>query len=577
MTASTIPISRDTSLHDSAAAVQTGAAVPTAAETDLWIFRDGRKEVSGTAMVRDLACRVTQPNSQSVLDSLIEAGELEAALCDSAAPGAVAAAKLTDALADAVFTGNKNSNLPELVTRIEAPDRISVSAPEGFTYYALHPLDFSKIGDRVPAEPRPCAIIGIRSIGTTLSAMTAAGLRARNGASNRERNRPVSRITVRPTGHPYARTMQFESEQAQWIQEQKSRAAQFLIVDEGPGRSGSTFLSVAEALLNAGVLREAISILGSRQFDPLSLCAEDAAARWRTFRFLATEPSANTRFEGCHYLGGGEWRKWFSGNDESWPESWTQMERLKFLSADRQTFFKFEGMGPMGAEVRERAFALAEAGVSPSVADAGDGFLAYENLQTGHLRRTDINVFMLEHIAKYCAFRVAQVPSEPSDSGELHRMLKFNVQQEFGSQLPVDGEALVSEHPVLVDGRMQPHEWIATTDGRFLKCDAISHGDNHFFPGPCDIAWDVAGTAIEWQLNPDATSFLMDRLRQLSGIDVSRRLRIFTLAYAVFRLGFCKMAMSTVRGSPEECRLLDAYQYYRRTAEQLLGGSPVGR
>jgi len=49
------------------------------------------------------------------------------------------------------------------------------------------------------------------------------------------------------------------------------------------------------------------------------------------------------------------------------------------------------------------------------------------------------------------------------------------------------------------------------------------------------------------------------------------------LAYAVFRLGFCKMALSTVPGSPEEGRLLDAYLYYRRRAEQLLEGSPVGR
>ncbi len=562
LTASTIPISRDASLHDSAAAVQTKVGTPAAAETDLWIFRDGRKEVSGRTMVRDLGRRITQPNPQSVMDSLIEAGELEAALCDSAAPGAVGAADLTDALADAVFTGNNSAILSKFVEQIEAPDRISISAPEGFTYYALHPLDFSKIADRVAFEPRPCAIIGIRSIGTTLSAMTAAGLRAKS--------RPVSRITVRPTGHPYARVMQFTSEQTRWIEEQKTRAAQFLIVDEGPGRSGSTFLSVAEALLNSGVPWETISILGSRQVDPQTLCADNAATRWRTFRFLATEPSVNNRFEQCHYIGGGEWRKWFSGSDESWPESWTQMERLKFLSPDRETLFKFEGMGPMGAEVRERAFALAEAGFSPSVSDAGDGFLAYANLRTEYLRKEDLTASLLECIAQYCALRVSQFPSKQSDSGELRRMLEFNIQQEFGSQLLLDREDLVSDRPVLVDGRMQPYEWLLVNSGQFLKTDAISHGDNHFFPGPCDIAWDIAGTAIEWRLSLDATSFLVDRLRQLSGIDMSRRLTVFMLAYAVFRLGFCKMAMSTVRGSPEEHRLWHAYLYYRRQAKQLL-------
>ena len=28
------------------------------------------------------------------------------------------------------------------------------------------------------------------------------------------------------------------------------------------------------------------------------------------------------------------------------------------------------------------------------------------------------------------------------------------------------------------------------------------HGDDHFFPGPTDIAWDLAGTIVEWELAP---------------------------------------------------------------------------
>ena len=42
------------------------------------------------------------------------------------------------------------------------------------------------------------------------------------------------------------------------------------------------------------------------------------------------------------------------------------------------------------------------------------------------------------------------------------------------------------------------------------------------------------------------------------------------LAYSVFRLGFCKMAMSTVSGSAEEHRLQTAYLHYRSQAERLL-------
>ena len=116
---------------------------------------------------------------------------------------------------------------------------------------------------------------------------------------------------------------------------------------------------------------------------------------------------------------------------------------------------------------------------------------------------------------------------------------------------------------------MQPYEWIVGSSGEFLKTDAISHGDNHFFPGPCDIAWDLAGAAIEWQLGSEELDFLLDRFVQKSGTHPGR-IAPYMLAYCVFRLGFCKMAMSTVRGSREELRLDQAYRYYRRKAEQVL-------
>jgi hypothetical protein len=546
-----------------AAAANNTASDPV--QTDLWIFRDGRRNVSGLAMVRDLSHRISQANSRSWVDALIQAGELEAALWDDGSPGAGAASELTDALAYGVCTGKVNQDPAQLVSRIVTPHSISVSPPEGFTYYALHPLDFAKLATRVPAEPIPCAVIGIRSIGTTLSAMTAASLKATG--------RSVTRITVRPTGHPYSRITEFTPEQSRWINDCVSASAQFLIVDEGPGRSGSTFLSVAEALAQVGVRRETITILGSRQFDPESLCARDAAARWQDFRYVSTTPSVNTRFEKCLYIGGGDWRKYLCGeqeDEENWPESWTQMERLKFLSADRQTFFKFEGMGPSGAEVCERAFTLAHAGFSPHVSNAGDGFLAYTMLNGRHLQQGDLNASLLERIARYCAFRVLNFGCESSQPDELRKMLEFNIHQEFGLDLNLDDDELLCLHPVLADGRMQPYEWIASDSNEVLKTDAISHGDNHFFPGPCDIAWDLAGTAIEWQLSPNALDFLLRKFRQLSGVNPFPGLRRYMLAYSVFRLGFCKMAMSTVSGSAEERRLQSAFLYYRSQAERLL-------
>jgi len=532
------------------------------AKSDLWIFREGRREMSGPAMVRDLKRSLASQNSS--LDSLIEAGELESALADINSPGASAAAALTDVLALGLCAPDQlnRSKLEQLAEGIDVPETISISPPEGFTYYALHPSDYVRVTDRLASQSGVFAVIGIRSIGTTLSAVTTAALN--------HKGLPAERITVRPTGHPYARTLQFSPEQERWIVEQLSRSADFLVVDEGPGRSGSTFLSVAEALTQSSVPQERITAIGSRECDPETLCAADAARRWNRLRFVSTVPSISSRFQNYAYLGGGDWRIHSFDREEDWPESWTQMERLKFLSPDGRRFFKFEGMGPLGREVRERAFILAKAGFSPGVSDAGDGFLSYQAVEGHRLRKRDVSPSVLERIARYCSFRVSNFSYSQPLNSELANMLEFNVQQEFGRDLALDPALLASPHPVLADGRMQPFEWIASPQGELLKTDAISHGDNHFFPGPCDIAWDLAGTIIEWDLSVDAAEFLVRSFKHLSGIDVAQKLDAYKLAYFVFRLGFCKMATSTALGSREEARLEAAYRWYRCKAGELL-------
>lgn len=531
------------------------------AKSDLWIFREGRREISGSSFLRDLQQRLEA--NGALLDTLIQAGELEAALGDADAPHIAIAAALTDALACQVCQGSStpSTNARQLAQQISVPAIISIAPPEGFTYYALHPLDYARAAEAVCSKAKSFAVVGIRSIGTTLSAVTAAALNALG--------KPATRITVRPCGHPYSRTMQFSPQQQRWIKAQILDSAHFLVVDEGPGRSGSTFLSVAEALLGAGVARERITILGSRAFDPASLCAEAAAQRWRRFHFVATTPSFNQQFADWLYIGNGEWRKHFCHREQDWPESWTQMERFKVLSPDGRQFVKFEGMGRIGNEVRGRAFALAEAGFSPPASDIGNGFLSYSAVQGKHLHQQNLNSDVLEQIARYCAFRVCEFRQAGPVKSELEHMLKHNVQEEFGRELKLPAGCLHSSNPVIVDGRMQPCEWIAS-HGKLLKTDAISHGDNHFFPGPCGIEWDLAGAVVEWDMGPDGAEFLLAKFRQFSGIHVSAHLNPYLLTYIVFRLGFCKMARSTVLGSGEEKRLDSAYRHYRARAAKLL-------
>ena len=93
-------------------------------------------------------------------------------------------------------------------------------------------------------------MIGIRSIGTTLSAVTTAALNATR-APGREDHSPADRASL------CARTSVFSQDRNAGLRNNSRDAADFLVVDEGPGRSGSTFLSVVEALMRIEVPQDA--------------------------------------------------------------------------------------------------------------------------------------------------------------------------------------------------------------------------------------------------------------------------------------------------------------------------------
>src|SRR5437667_8884607 len=277
-------------------------------QNDLWVFRDARKTVSRSTLLRDLHSALRRlfgdaQNRQLYYNALIQAGELESALADSNSESSLA--DLTDALAFAAFGGSldKVKQLANALDHIACPNQLTTSPSEGFAYYALNPLDIAKPAQQSVAPDRPAAVIGIRSIGTTLSAVATAAI-----ISNGHR---AERITVRPEGDPYNRALLFTAQQSDWIKKLKEVSALFLVVDEGPGRSGATFLSVAEALVSSGLPAEDIVLLGSREADLNSLCAQDAASRWRKFRFRAFSSNAWHRFRDYTYIGGGEWRKVF--------------------------------------------------------------------------------------------------------------------------------------------------------------------------------------------------------------------------------------------------------------------------
>ena len=535
---------------------------------NMYVFRDGRRTVNGAELVTSLAsaiCRLQMAPENRTEDlallALIAAGELECALTDDAgsAESAALAAEVTDALAVALLTRKKHSlsSIFQIVSRIDVASSYPVAVQEGFAYYALHPRKIAALIESLPLGPQ-VAVLGIRSIGVTLSAVAKAALCMRGVVCRR--------ITVRPTGHPYDRKLEVTNELRKWV---AGPASEFLIVDEGPGISGSSFLSVAEALVECGAQREQIYMLGSREVDPATLRAQGAAARWPGFRYVCAQSAPLPPPNAGESLSGGAWRRRFRCDENDMPATWAPLEPAKYLSEDGRSIFKFEGFGHYGEEVGERAMLLAGRGFTSNYLGNQSGFGRYEFVTGRTLNLCDRSAELIASMAEYLAWRSTAFPSEEPQTPELEEMLRWNWYSEFGEELYLDESRLEVARLTFCDARMMPYEWLCTSRGKLLKLDAASHGDNHFFPGPCDIAWDVAGAIVEWEMLGQARERFLAEYEARSGDPVRERLYPYILAYVIFRLGWCKMAALAMSGEYDEALLERDYQRYRTLAMHL--------
>ncbi|HXA86658.1 MAG TPA: hypothetical protein VNZ47_16355 [Candidatus Dormibacteraeota bacterium] len=539
---------------------------------NLLVFREGQRRASGqdlkTALTAQLERLCSHRSQEAVLGALLLAGELECGLADDNFAAARPCELLTDRIADALLPGaaahHRDSvkpdfrNLLEVARALPTPKQLSISVPEGFAYYAFHPLAYADVVQAIPACEN-LLVAGIRSIGTTLSAVVAAAARARG--TN------VERITVRPQGHPYNRSAEFTSEQMAAVRKAVSCGASFAVVDEGPGLSGSSFLAVAEALERAGGRAGKIILVSSHQPNVEALCANDAARRWQRFRCVPVAGEARRPAEAVDFAGGGHWRNRLIANEFEWPASWTSFERLKYLSPtghNEPRMFKFAGLGHYGEVVLERERRIAAAGFGPMPRGESDGFVSYPWIEGRPLSASDLSSDILIRLAEYCALRQHAFAVNLSHLDALQRMADHNL-DELGLDLAVE---LCLKHPVIVDGRMQPHEWLLSGEGKLLKTDSGSHGDDHFFPGPTDIAWDLAGAIVEWRMNEEQTTEFLDRYHGASGDDAWARIDGFIKAYAAFRSAYCLMAANAMNGSGEQPRLQRAADFYSAVLTQ---------
>ena len=532
---------------------------------DAWVYRDSKQLAHGGSLLRMLErsiievhrLRAPSGKRRAAMEALVCAGELEAALADVGDALASAVAQATDALAAAAI--GQSADLPscaEALAHARAPRSVAIRPPEGFAYYALPPQAYAAASEIV--EATEALVIGVRSIGTTLSAITAAALRARGVTAER--------VTVRPDRSPTDRRLTLDPDTAEAIAHARDAGATFLIVDEGPGLSGSSFLATGEAVVAAGVPRDRVVFIGSRPVDPDRLCAPSGPQRWRSFKHVvaatgAFAPVRSGAFGRPLDISAGAWRPLHYRRDEHWPAVAEAMERRKLVAGGR--LFKFEGLGSAGRAARHRASALAAEGIALDPSDEGDGWTSY--LWCGRpMQPSDLDRSLIEHIAHYCARRPALCPLASAEH-ELEPVVAKNLRVVLGERNEVDSISsrllLPLERIATTDSRLAPHEWLRMEDGSVRKTDAIDHGDDHFFPGPTDIAWDLAGAIVEWEMDRDAREHLLACYRRVSGDDAAKRVDAWILAYASIRGAFTAFAIHGSSAAEAQRLTRDLHRY----------------
>lgn len=578
------------------------------------VYRTESRRLSGATLVaglRDRAARIAcgAVTHDAVVDLLVATGEAEAGIVDAIAPErdeptelaalARAASLAAGRLLVASWAGEDAERLSagvralaaalEALARAPLPAEVELRTPEGYAYYALYPEAYVEAARALaaPARAHGAICIGIRSIGTSLSAAAAAALE-REGCA-------VRSYTVRPHGHPFDRRLAIAPALAE---EWRARHdALFLVVDEGPGLSGSSFTSVAAALSGLGVSDERIVLLPSWAPDGGRFVSAAARERWPRHRKIVVgfEPLwlGSGRLARAHGVAGdaladfsgGRWRARVYARGGDVPPTHPQHERRKYLARDLETgaarLLRFVGLGRRGEAKRARAERLAEVGFTPTPRTLAHGFLASDFVEGTPLRPGIADREMLETLARYLAFVAGTFPvGGGADVDGLREMVRVNVGEAFGPALAERAaraerwRAALGDAPaVALDGRMLPHEWLVSAEG-LLKTDALDHHDDHFYPGCQDIAWDLAATIAEFELGGEAASFLVERYRALSGDRrVASRLPFHRVAYLAARLGYARLAADSLAGEADGARWRHAAARYGALLARELGES----
>jgi hypothetical protein len=425
------------------------------------------------------------------------------------------------------------------------PPTVEVRRPEGYAYYGLYPEAYALAARSLPPRAGPSRVIGIRSIGTGLAAMAAVELGA------------PPPLTVRPQGHPFSRGVTLVDGS---LQRFLTPDARYLVVDEGPGLSGSSFAAVAKMLMSQGVGAEQIVLMPGHGGPPGPKASEEIRRLWAEVTvWPASSDGLASQDRICHWastllgplvgtrkdLGGGAWRSARGLTNQSWDPR-TDRRKLLVRNADGAWLVKFAGLGADGARKARRGMVLARAGLIPEVRGIMHGFLVQRWIEAPRDASPS-----LHEVALYLAERALRLPP-PHQLGatlaDLAEMAIFNTRVELGAdaaerlrrRLQMANDLQTISRPMAIDGKLDRCEWLRAPGGRLLKADALDHDAEHDLVGPQDLAWDIAGAAMELGLS---SAGLAHEAKRRTGRAVNPDLLAFlTPCYLAFRLGAVRMA-----------------------------------
>lgn len=566
------------------------------------VYRKTEEESVTQELLREVAVLAEKaPFSRhdAATELLMETGRLEAGITDALFPDAdgvnelsMAARRATvlaghvflasweERAKDAAAWASRLLSVLECMASMPLPWKIKTRIPEGYVHYGLFPEVYIKAAKDFfeSVRPREAVCIGLRSIGTSLSAVVAATLE--------ELGCEVRSFTFRPKGHPFRRKARLS---AQLEAALKDAGKPFLIVDEGPGLSGTSFSSAAKKISSLGVDDKKIFIFPSWEPDADSFISAEARAIWGrhekyTASFedlwvksgrLAREASVGP---GLLDISAGMWRTLFYRGESEYPATHPRHERRKYLS-EGTVLLKFAGHGRYGREKLKRASAIAEAGYGLPVEGLYNGFIKSGFVEARPLNRGEMNQVLLDEMAGYLAFLRKNFAAEKGMAfEEFCRMATRNITLGLGGEwaekaasLEAMKEVYEAGAPVEVDGRMMPVEWLLTRKG-YKKADTLDHHSDQFFPSSQDISWDLASAIIEFDMSPMEQRYFVSRYSvQARDAVNAERLRLYMVAYLSFKLGYASFAAEELGATADGPRFKDqASRYAARLKREIL-------